>query len=106
MRLILQCSLFLFLLIGGIIVGTQNAVLVDVNFFGRTFPQKPMWMLLLIAFAIGAATSLLFCLFEILRLWGRLYGMKRQVKILRQQQHLPPIDDPIGVDGEAEPSLP
>ena len=80
MRLIFQFSFFLVLLIGGIFLGTQNSVEIDVIFFGKEFEAKPLWMIMLMSFAAGAGVSLVFCSFEILRAWQKIFVMKRQLK--------------------------
>lgn len=106
MRLILQFALFLGLLIFGIIVGTQNSTQVTMHFFHKTYEQIPLWMLLLSAFAVGAAVSLLFCAFEIMRLWYKIIGLRRRAKAAGVTMSDPDDDGPDVMTGEIVSSSP
>jgi len=80
MRLIFRVGFFLFLLIGGILLGNENSLEVELTFFGSTIEAIPLWLVMLLSFAVGAAATLVLCTVEIIRAWKRVYNMKKRLK--------------------------
>ena len=86
MKLIFQFIFFLVLLIGGIYLCTDNALEVDIVFFGKEFEAKPLWMVMLVSFGAGALVSLIFCVLEIMKAWQKIFVLKRQVKSIPKEE--------------------